>query len=66
MSQVAASTEKKSSVSIWSVVALLVVAGFVMVLAFQLRARNATQPTSGAAPDLRAATSRSCKAAASP
>jgi cytochrome c biogenesis protein CcmG/thiol:disulfide interchange protein DsbE len=51
MSEVALPSTKKTSRSIWRVIALLAVAGLVMVLALQLRARNATQPTSGAAPD---------------
>ncbi len=42
---------KRQTSSIWLIVALLVVVGFVLALAFALRARNATQPTSGAAPD---------------
>jgi cytochrome c biogenesis protein CcmG/thiol:disulfide interchange protein DsbE len=42
---------KRQTGSVWLIVALLVVVGFVLVLAFALRARNATQPTSGAAPD---------------
>ncbi len=42
---------KKQGSSIWLVVVLLGVMGFVVVLALALRARNATQPTSGAAPD---------------
>jgi cytochrome c biogenesis protein CcmG/thiol:disulfide interchange protein DsbE len=51
MSEVALPSTKKTGRSIWRVVALLAVAGLVMALALQLRARNATQPTSGAAPD---------------
>jgi cytochrome c biogenesis protein CcmG/thiol:disulfide interchange protein DsbE len=43
-------TPKKSS-SVWRVAALLVVVGLIVVLALQLRARNATQPRSGVAPD---------------
>jgi cytochrome c biogenesis protein CcmG, thiol:disulfide interchange protein DsbE len=51
MSEVALPSTKKTGRSIWRVVALLVVAGLVIALALQLRARNATQPTSGSAPD---------------
>ena len=51
MSEAALPSTKKTGRSIWRVVALLVVVGLVLVLALQLRARNATQPTSGAAPD---------------
>ena len=42
---------KRQGSPIWPMVGLLVVVGFVLALAFALRARNATQPTSGAAPD---------------
>ena len=42
---------RKMTGSIWRVVALLIVVGLVIVLAFALRARYAAQPTSGAAPD---------------
>jgi len=42
---------KKQGSSIWLAVVLLVVVGFVLVLGFALRARNATQPTAGTAPD---------------
>jgi cytochrome c biogenesis protein CcmG, thiol:disulfide interchange protein DsbE len=42
---------KKPRSSAWPIVALLLVVGFVLVLALALRARNAAQPTSGAAPD---------------
>jgi cytochrome c biogenesis protein CcmG/thiol:disulfide interchange protein DsbE len=51
MSEVASLSKKKTSRSIWRIVALLAVVGLVIALALQLRARNATQPTSGAAPD---------------
>ena len=42
---------KRQGSPIWPMVGLLVVVGFVLALAFALRARNATQPTSGVAPD---------------
>jgi cytochrome c biogenesis protein CcmG, thiol:disulfide interchange protein DsbE len=51
MSEVTISPTKKTVSSIGRVVALLVVVGLVIALALQLRARNASQPTSGAAPD---------------
>jgi len=51
MSEVALPSTKKTGRSIWRVVVLLAVVGLVIALALQLRARNATQPTSGAAPD---------------
>ena len=51
MSEAASPSTKKTGRSIWRIVALLVVVGLVLVLALQLRARNATQPKSGVAPD---------------
>jgi cytochrome c biogenesis protein CcmG/thiol:disulfide interchange protein DsbE len=51
MSETAVITARKTGSSIWRAVALLVVVGLVIVLALQLRARNASQPKSGAAPD---------------
>ena len=51
MSEIALPSTKKTVRSIWRVAALLVVVGLVLVLALQLRARNAPQPTSGPAPD---------------
>jgi cytochrome c biogenesis protein CcmG/thiol:disulfide interchange protein DsbE len=51
MNGAALPSTKKRGRSIWRIVALLVVVGLVLALALQLRARNATQPTSGAAPD---------------
>ncbi len=51
MTETVVTTTPRTSSSIWRVVALLVVVGLVIVLALQLRARNATQPKSGVAPD---------------
>jgi len=51
MTETVVTTTPRTSSSIWRVVALLVVVGLVIVLALQLRARNATQPQSGVAPD---------------
>jgi cytochrome c biogenesis protein CcmG/thiol:disulfide interchange protein DsbE len=51
MSETAVTTTHKAGGSIWRVIALLVVVGLVLVLALQLRARNASQPKSGIAPD---------------
>jgi cytochrome c biogenesis protein CcmG, thiol:disulfide interchange protein DsbE len=45
------SPQTKTSSMVWRVIALLVVVGLVIVLAFGLRARYAAQPRSGAAPD---------------
>src|SRR5512139_2911563 len=45
------SPQTKTSSMVWRVIALLVVVGLVIVLAFGLRARYTTQPRSGAAPD---------------
>src|SRR5512136_1630704 len=44
-------SSKTPGASIGRIVALLVVVGLVIVLAFALRARYATRPTSGPAPD---------------
>jgi len=51
MSEVALPSTKKTGRTLWRIVALLAVVGLVIALALQLRARNVTQPTSGAAPD---------------
>jgi len=51
MSETAGITARKTGSSIWRAVALLAVVGLVIVLALQLRARNASRPTSGPAPD---------------
>ncbi len=51
MSGTAVITSRKTVSSIWRAVALLGVVGLVIVLALQLRARNASQPKSGIAPD---------------
>jgi len=51
MTETVVTTTPRTGRSIWRVVALLVVVGLVIVLALQLRARNATQPQSGVAPD---------------
>ncbi len=51
MSETTVSPARKPASSIWRIVALVVVAGLVLSLALALRARNATQPTSGAAPE---------------
>ena len=51
MSETVVTTTPRTGSSIWRVIALLVVVGLVIVLALQLRARNATQPKSGVAPD---------------
>jgi hypothetical protein len=51
MSETVVTTTPRTGSSIWRVAALLVVIGLVIVLALQLRARNATQPKSGVAPD---------------
>ena len=51
MSETAMTTTHRTGSSIWRVIGLLIVVGLVIVLALQLRARNATQPKSGVAPD---------------
>jgi cytochrome c biogenesis protein CcmG/thiol:disulfide interchange protein DsbE len=51
MSEATLSPTQKAVSSIGRVIAMLVVVGLVLALALQLRVRNATQPTSGAAPD---------------
>ena len=53
MSEVALSSTKKTGRSIWRVAALLAVAGLVMALALQLRARNPHSPHPAPRPILR-------------
>ena len=51
MTQAAPIPNQRAGGSLWRVVALVAVVAFVFIMALQLRARNATQPTAGAAPD---------------
>ncbi len=51
MSETTAPATSKSISAVWRIVAIVVVLGLVIVLALALRAHNATQPTSGMAPE---------------